>query len=83
MVIGEPANVLKVTWVVCVIWTVGLGAWITSSRDHTGLCDVKSWVRYVMGEIVSSSTTLKIDVGGAQHIWRGQPSPIRLVFWVE
>ena len=65
----------------CVIWSVG--AWITSSGDHTGLCDVKSWVRCVMGEIVSFSSTSKIDVGRAQHIRRGQPSPIRLVFWVE
>ena len=27
--------------------------------------------------------TSVIDGGGAQHIRRGQPSPIRLVFWVE
>jgi hypothetical protein len=36
-----------------------------------------------MGEIVRFSPTSKIDGGGAQHIWRGQFSPIRLVFWVE
>jgi len=32
---------------------------------------------------VRFSPTLVIDGGGAQHIRRGQPSPIRLVFWVE
>jgi len=26
---------------------------------------------------------LEIDGGGAQHIRRGQPSPIKLVIWVE
>jgi hypothetical protein len=35
-----------------VIWSVGLGAWITPSGDHMGLCDVKSWVRCVTREIV-------------------------------
>jgi hypothetical protein len=33
--------------------------------------------------MVRFSPTSIIDVGGAQHIRRGQPSPIRLVFWVE
>jgi len=32
---------------------------------------------------VRFSPTSVIDGGGAQHIRRGQPSPIRLVFWVE
>jgi hypothetical protein len=67
----------------CVIWSVGLGAWKTSSEDHTGLCDVKSWAQCVTGEIVRFSPTSVIDGGGAQHIRRGQSSPIRLVFWVE
>ena len=35
------------------------------------------------GEIVRFSPTLKIDGVEVQHIRRGQPSPIRLVFWVE
>ena len=35
------------------------------------------------GEIVRFSPTLEIDDGRAQHIRRGQSSPIRLVFWVE
>jgi hypothetical protein len=38
---GEPVNVSKVTRVMC-DRSVGLGAWITFSGDHTGLCDVKS-----------------------------------------
>jgi hypothetical protein len=67
----------------CVIWGVGLEAWITSSGDHTGLCDVKSWVRCVTGEIVRFSSTSVVDGGEAQHIRRRQSSPIRLVFWVE
>ena len=29
------------------------------------------------------SPTSEIDGGGAQHIRRGQPSPIKLVIWVE
>ena len=33
--------------------------------------------------IVRFSPTSVIDGGGAQLIRRGQPSPIRLVFWVE
>jgi hypothetical protein len=37
----------------------------------------------VTGEIVRFSLTLIIDDGGAQHIRRGQSSPIRLVFWDE
>jgi hypothetical protein len=44
---------------------------------------VKSWAQYVTWEIVRFSPTLVIDGGGAQHINRGQLSPIRLVFWVE
>jgi len=47
------------------------------------LCDVKSYVRCVTGEIVRFSPTSEIDGGGAQHIRPGQPSPIRLVIWVE
>ena len=35
------------------------------------------------GEIVRFSPTSVIDGGRAQHIRRGQPSPMRLVFWVE
>jgi hypothetical protein len=37
----------------------------------------------VTGEIVRFSSTSIIDDGGAQHISRGQPSLIRLVFWIE
>jgi hypothetical protein len=38
------------------------------SGDHTGLCDVKSWVRCVTREIVKFSLTSVTDGGGAQHI---------------
>jgi hypothetical protein len=65
MVTGEPVNISKVTQVVCDMerW---LGAWITSFGDHTGLCDVKSWVRCVMGEIiVGLNPTSVIDSGGS------------------
>jgi hypothetical protein len=33
--------------------------------------------------LVRFSLTSVINGGGAQHIRHGQPSPIRLVFWVE
>jgi len=81
-VTGVLVNVSEVTWVMCDMerWTRGLKN--VFRRSH-GLCDVKSWVRYVTGEIVRFSPTSVIDGGGAQLIRRGQPSPIRLVFWVE
>jgi hypothetical protein len=34
-------------------------------------------------EAIRFSLTSMIDGGGVQHIRRGQPSPIKLVFWVE
>jgi hypothetical protein len=37
----------------------------------------------VTGEIVRFSPILLIDDERAQHVRWGQPSPIRLVFWVE
>ena len=36
MVTGEPVNVSEVTQVVCDM-SIGLGTWITSSEDYTGL----------------------------------------------
>jgi hypothetical protein len=73
MVTGETVNLSEVTRVVCDMehWT--RGAWITSSRDHTGLCDVKSWVRCVTGEIVRFSPTSVIDGGEHNIKCRGNP----------
>jgi hypothetical protein len=42
----------------CVTWSVGLGAWKMPFGDHTVVCDVKSWVRCVTGEIIRFSPTL-------------------------
>jgi hypothetical protein len=66
IVMGEPVNISEVTRVVCDMehWT---RAWRTSSRDHIELCDVKSWVRCVTGEIVRFSPTSVID-GGKHNI---------------
>jgi hypothetical protein len=41
-------------------WTL---AWRASSGDHKGSCDVKSYVRCMMGEIVKFSFTSVIDIG--------------------
>jgi hypothetical protein len=51
MVTEEPVNLSDVTRVMCDMerWT---GVCITSFGDHTGLCDVKSWVRYVTGRLL-------------------------------
>jgi hypothetical protein len=35
-----------------------------------GLCDVKSWARYVMEEFIRFSPTSEIDGMGAQHIYK-------------
>ena len=42
-----------------------------------------SWVYSELGRILLRTPKSVIDGEGAQHIRRGQSSPIRLAFWVE